>query len=193
MKKVLFSLMFVVSILLGNSDSAKIDKYYKDLYKLSDEQIYNMLFSYVMGNKDGNDLGLTLAAIAWKESLFGKYTINLADGKHGSFSMYQIHLDYAAVRNNMKTVWSKSRLAESLLRDKAFAAEEAIAILKYFMNRNGCNWRCGVASYNAGFSGLKSKEGREYAHDISLRIKALDKKFKNLSLYGKLNRLISDM
>ena len=193
MKKVLLSLMFVVSMSFANSDSAKVNKYYKDLYKLNDEQIYNMMFSYAMGNKNGNDLGLTLAAIAWKESLFGKYTINLADGKHGSFSMYQIHLDYAAIRNNIKTIWSKSRLAESLLRDKSFAAEEAIGILKYFMNRNGCNWRCAVASYNAGFSGLKSKEGKAYVHDISLRIKALDRKFKNLNLYEKLNSLEVDM
>jgi hypothetical protein len=185
--------MVMVSMLFASNDNVKIDKYYKDLYNLNDEQIYNMIFSYAMGNKDGNDLGLTLAAIAWKESLFGKYSINLADGKHGSFGMYQIVLDYAAIRNNIKTIWAKSRLAESLLRDKAFAAEEAIAVLKYFMNRNGCSWRCGVASYNAGFSGLKSKEGREYAHDILLRVKALDRKFTNLSLYGKLNSLVIDM
>lgn len=193
MKKVLFSLMLMVTMVFANNDNAKIDKYYKDLYNLNDEQIYNMIFSYAMGNKDGNDLGLTLAAIAWKESLFGKYSINLADGKHGSFGMYQIVLDYAAIRNNIKTIWAKSRLAESLLRDKAFAAEEAIAVLKYFMNRNGCGWRCSVASYNAGFSGLKSKEGRKYAHDILLRVKALDRKFTNLSLYGKLNSLVLDM
>lgn len=193
MKKVLLSLMFVVSMLFAGSDSAKIDKYYKDLYELNDEQIYNMLFSYAMGSKDGNDLGLTLAAIAWKESLFGKYSINLGDGKHGSFSMYQIVLDYAAVRNNVTTTWSKSRLAESLLKDKTFAAKEALAILKYFMDRDGCNWRCGVASYNVGFRGLESEHGKAYAHDISLRVKALDRKYKNLNFYGKLNSLVISM
>lgn len=193
MKKVLLSLMFMVSVLFSSSDSVKIDKYYKDLRTLNDEQIYNMLFSYVMGSKDGNNLGLTLAAIAWKESLFGKYSINLADGKHGSFSMYQIVLDYAAIRNNVTSMWARSRLAESLLKDKTFAAEEAMSILKHFMNKNDCNWRCGVASYNAGISGLKSKHGQAYAHDILLRVKALDRKFKNLNFYDKLNNLVVDM
>lgn len=188
MKRFVVTFLFLVSTLLANSD--KVDKYYKELYYLSNEQRFNMLFSYAMGYKDGNDLGLTLAAIAWKESAFDKYPINLADGKYGSFSMYHVVLDYAAIRNNKTTMWSKSRLAETLIRDKKFAAEEAIGILKFFGNRKGCDWKCSVASYNVGSIGLKSKKGVAYANDVSYRVKALDRYFNNQNIYDKLHRVV---
>ena len=185
MKRFLLLVLIVLSTLGADT---KVDKYYKELYNLSNEQRYKLYFSYAMGYK--HDLGLTLAAIAWKESHFGKYPMNLADGKHGSFSMYHIVLDYAALRRNKTSMWDKSRLAETLLKDDVFAAEEAIAVLKYFGSKKNCNWKCSVASYNAGHLGLKSKKGAAYAEDIALRTKAIDKYFTKHQVYYKIKTIV---
>ena len=180
MKKI----VLVLFMLLSLSYSKTVDDYYKELYTLNETEQYNLLFSYAMGYKD--DLGLALAAIAWKESYFGKYPMNLADGEYGSFGMYHVVLDYAAIRNGSKSNWAKSRLAEALVKDKVFAAEEAIGVLKHFLKRKGCNWKCAIASYNVGNAGLKSKKGVAYSEDISKRVKAIDMYFTKHQIHDKI-------
>lgn len=183
MKKLL--LLFVLLVNLSYGSTA--DKYRKELEALNFNQKVDMMFAYAMGLPE--DLGLTLAAIAWKESNFNKYPMNVTDGKYGSYSMFHILLDYAAVRHGANTKFQKNKLAQRLLNDKKFAAREAISVLKAF-EKDGCGWRCQVASYNGGTRGLNNPKGAAYAADIAIRIKVLDQYFTKNNLYVKIGTIV---
>lgn len=153
----------------------KVESYYREILNMTPEQKETLFSAYVYGLKD--DLSLTLAAIVWKESKAGVWTINLNDGKYGSYSAYHINLEYAAARHNVKTSWGRSRLAEKLLQDEEFAAEEALTVLRAYKTKN-CNHRCSLAKYNGGNLGNRITKAMAYADDVMLRIQALDKFFK---------------
>ena len=63
-------ILILFSLFLYASPFKKIDS-------LSKEQYNNLIWIYQQGKK--YNLGLTLTAIAWQESHFGKYSINLSD------------------------------------------------------------------------------------------------------------------
>lgn len=152
----------------------KVESYYEEILNMTPEQIGTLYSAYAYGIED--DLSLTLAAIVWKESKAGVWTINLNDGKYGSYSAYHINLEYAALRHNMNTSWGRSRLAERLLQDEEFAAGEALTVLKAYKTKT-CNHHCTLAKYNGGNLGDKNNRSVAYANDVILRIKALDKYF----------------
>ena len=169
------------------SDAEIVNKYYRQLLRLDDNQLKIMLFSYKVGSQ--YDLGYALAAIAWKESKFGLYLMNISDGKMGSYGVYHILMDTAAVRNKLNTSWDRSRFAERLVFDMDLCADEAIAELTYwkrFFKRSGTPWKAMFAGYNAGHKGLNSIGGKAYADDAVLRVKALQKYFKAKGLEAKL-------
>ena len=68
--------------------------YREELRNLTPRQYAVLMHSLEAGRSE--DLGLTLAAIAWKESSFGKEKSNPGDGKHGSYGSHQILLTSAA-------------------------------------------------------------------------------------------------
>lgn len=181
--QVFIGLLLSVQIL---SSGSLISGYVNLLDRLTDEQKKVLLDSYTYGSE--HDLGLTLAAIAWQESNFGMYMTNLSDGKHGSYGPFHILLDYAMIRHDVKNKWDQSRLAERLLFDFDFSAEEALSQLKYWQNRfkdNANSHAWAIAAYNAGSSGLKSKKGQNYRADIKIKIQALQiwlKKQDNLKI-----------
>lgn len=151
-------------------DKSKLSKLELELENLTKEQYQVMLGALHYGEE--YELGLTLAAIAWKESGFGKFTMNLDDGKYGSFSPYHIRLDYASQRHNIKTGWSRSRLAERLLNDLEFATKEAARVLQSFRGKK-CNYSCSIARYNGGYTAHKNKKALAYAEDIKKRVEAI--------------------
>lgn len=189
MKKLMKLLMAVIACMCVShaSDAEMINMYYKQLNNLSKEQMKIMLYSYEVG--EPYDLGFSLAAIAWKESVFGKYLMNLSDGKSGAYGVYHILLDYAAKRNKVKNDWEKSRLAERLVFEIELCANEAISELifwKTYFKRAKNPWKSMFAGYNAGGAGLTSKKGKAYAEDAILRVKALERYFANKNLKTKL-------
>jgi hypothetical protein len=150
--------------------SKKLDKLGMELEQLSPEQYKTLLA--IMHYGDEYELGMTLAAIAWKESGFGKFNMNLADGEYGSFGPFHIRLDYAAKRHGKKNDWSRSRLAERLLYDLEFAVKEAANVFKIFKDKK-CNYSCALARYNGGYGASKNKVALAYAEDIKKRVKAI--------------------
>lgn len=166
-----------ISTNLSNSTNvinhSKLDKEFKSF---SNEEYKTMLQIMSYGIKD--DLGYTLAAIAWKESMFGRWNLNLSDGKKGSFGPFHILLEYSLKRNSVTTNWGESRLAEKHLYDLEFTTNEAISILKDFKSRENCNLRCAIASYNAGNNGHTKQAGQNYANEIFARISYLKKIIK---------------
>lgn len=180
MKKILVSILTMLALCVSvYASEAVINSYVKQLENLTKEQKKIMLYSYRVGEPE--DLGYSLAAIAWKESMFGKYMLNLADGRLGSFGVYHILLEYAIARARIKDDWNTSRLAERLMYDLDFSAKEAIGELKFWKNyfrKNKYQWKSMFAAYNAGTAALKSKKGKQYADDAVLRVKALERYFE---------------
>jgi len=163
-----------------------VDVYYKQLREtLSYNQKEVLVSSYLAGKP--YDLEYTLMAIAWKESVFGKFKINLADGRKGSFGIYHCLLDSALKRLGRKGKWADSRVAEKLIFDRTFSQKMAISELKFWdrywsSKKTKYKWSHVIASYNAGYKSLNSKCGKKYLEDIKLRIKALKKYIKHSNL-----------
>ena len=126
------------------------------------------------------DYHLTMMAIAWKESSFGKYPINLSDPSCGVF-----HNLINTVAKDLDT-YGKNRVCANLIQDFDYSFSEALKVLKYFENywrdKSGETllWSKTVSSYNAGF---KWRNGSGYLEDIKQRIGALKiyiKKYENI-------------
>lgn len=183
-------ILLILTMWVGLMFATTVEKYHSELQKLDYQQKVDMMFAYAMGIDD--DLGLVLAAIAWKESNFGEVPVNVSDGKYGSYSMFHILLDYAAIRHSAKSNYAKNQLASKLLQDKKFAAREAIGTLKYF-KKKGCELKCQIASYNAGGKGLSNPKGKKYAEDILMRMRALHKHFSKNDLYVKIGSIVADV
>lgn len=178
MKKIFFTLFFFYSILYSN----QIDDYVKELRNLDKNQSMNLVMSYWVGKP--NDFALTLMAIVWKESNFGRYQSNTRDGKYGSFGLGQILLETAMSRLNLKTDKERRALKVKLLTDNAFNLRLAMKELMYWKNIHKEKKRrkywltCTIASYNAGWKSVHSEKGKAYSKDVLVRIKALKKFFR---------------
>lgn len=175
-------LLLIFTTLLTFTLSGKtVDDYVQELRGLDKKQYILLALAYNTGKK--HDFELTLTAIVWKESSFGKQIANTRDGKHGSFGIGQILLDTAMVRNGYKTERQRVNLKMKLLTDNIFNLEQAIKELEYwksiYKDRNQhYDWlRLTVASYNAGWKTVRSPKGKQYADDVMLRIKAIKRYF----------------
>lgn len=150
----------------------KLSAYGKELEEMTPQQ-YEMLLS-ILHYGEQYELGITLAAISWKESGIGKFNMNLADGKYGSFGPFHILLDYSAIRHGKTTDWGRSRLAEKLIYDIEFSIQEAVNVLKAFKTKT-CDTTCAIARYNGGYSGRKNAQAKAYAKDVEKRKVAIIK------------------
>lgn len=193
-KYLLFILCFSLSLNPVLGKEAIIQKYMQELDELNDSQKEIMYRAYLAG--EPYDLGYSMVVIAWKESRFGKYMLNLSDGKHGSYGVYHILLDYSMVRNKINSNWSKSRLAERLLNDFDFSSNEALTILRYWRDRYNrtdiSKYYYMFSSYNGGGKALANSQARSYGEDSMLRLTAVIRYFnKNRILAELKNRSIT--
>ena len=115
------------------------------------------------------DLSYTMTAIAWEESQFGKYMINLQDPSCGVFHIMPSTLSGSK--------WDQSRLCERLIKDFDFSFSTALERYKYFYNyyrskgySKNISWKRAICSYNAGWNW---KQGLKYYKKIVKKIKYL--------------------
>lgn len=139
--------------------------------------------AYDYGEPSG--YGYTMAAIAWQESFFGKFTLNLSDPSCGIMHIMPKYL--VKKIDLIDTPWNQSRLCERLIADRDFSYAAALLTLKYWENYWTLKgspriWSHTVASYNAGFS---YSNGKSYKNAIYRKIKAL-KSYKGLN-YARQN------
>lgn len=122
--------------------------------KFDDKQLQVMRQSYELGQP--HDLGLTLAALALKESSAGRYLINA------------ISADYGVYQGNVKTVCIQSSVyhdnflcnqeVQRVVSDIVRASEHAVETLNYWRNYHskrtlkGLVYENMIRSYNRGFS-----------------------------------------
>ena len=142
------------------------------LRHLTPDQQYILQETLEKGTKF--NLGYTLTAIAWQESDFGKWKINLGDPSCGVFHQMPKHL--------VDTQWKQSRVCERLIEDYDFSFATALANFKYWQNYwqqkakdEGIRgvWSHAVASYNAGFN---YTNGGKYLNAIRAKVKALKRR-----------------
>ena len=171
MKKLIIFLFITLSF------SNSIKGYYKQLKHLNQNQIEIMKFIYYNAKKDAN-LGYTMTAIAFKESQFGRYLINLDDPSCGVF--HKLLPMYAIELGLKPNKWNESRLCEKLIESYELAYK--VALNDFLKNYNywkikGYNnsiaWKRAIMSYNAGINGWKN--GYRYYKEIVKIIKALRK------------------
>lgn len=162
----------------ANGDSCK------DIEHFNKSQIQTIHYAYHYGKK--YNFGLTMAAIAWKESCAGLYRINFDDPSAG---IYHAHLP-GVIKRHYKaknTAFRRNVVAEKLIRDTEFASKIALEELLYWQKIHKDNWKNIIKSYNKGFSWQKSKGRNQlaeaYYEDISKRVKILEDYFtKNSQL-----------
>lgn len=186
MKKLFLLLMVVCTTSLFAAGS--VNGYYQGLSKLNDNQMRVLVKAYNAGK--AHKRNATLAAIAWNESSAGERLENLSDGRYGSFGVYHGLMETVLARHNLKpTKANIALMAKRLKTDFDFASKEVIAELSYWEHRNRGKtnvYKRTLASYNAGNKGLGCSAGVKYSNDISLRVIAIDKFFKNNpNLYAK--------
>jgi len=153
---------------------------FKEIDSLSKKQYTNLIWVYKQGKK--YDLELTLTAIAWQESAFGKYPINLSDPSGGLF--HNLLSSVCCRLSLTPNQWNQSRILERLISDKEFALQQAVAELLYWNNywkvrRSTRVWSYMVMSYNGGHRGSK-----KYYIDIVKKVKYLKRYFKWLNKHN---------
>lgn len=184
-------ILIVFFLMVSFVQSKTVKDYVEELRNMSEEKYTFIVIGYYIGVK--YDLGLTIPAIMWKESSFGRYTINKKDGRYGSFGVAQILLE-TALRRNKNLKLTREELRIKLITDHRFNIEQARDELlywkDYYKNKLGYKYWFThmVSSYNAGWRGYSSRQGREYAEDIKKKIKALKIYFQTTKRFPKLTR-----
>ena len=181
--RLLVILVICITVLNGGT----LEKYMKQLETLDYTQQDVLINAYKAGEPYG--YGLILAVIAWKESYFGKWPINLSDGKYGSYGVYHIRLDYAMARKKITSAWDRSRYAEELLYDFDSSSLEAIALISHWMNyykKDKDRVKKVFASYNGGYK--LSAQALSYADDCLLRMEAI----RQYDIHKKYNLIASN-
>ncbi|MDD6055426.1 MAG: hypothetical protein SOW25_03820 [Helicobacter sp.] len=154
------------------------------LSQFSKSQKEVLLRSYLSGEKDG--FGLTLAAIAWKESCAGEYKMNFQDPSAGNFHAYipGVIKRYPNLKQNGFT---ENLVGAMLVENDEFAAQIAIYELKFWQREHKGDWKKIIKSYNKGYSWQKStsanKLAESYYSDIAWRVKQLESYFANNNLH----------
>lgn len=172
-------LKYILTAILFVSVSFAKASYKEELNNLTPDQMAVFMHSLSEGKND--DLSLTLAAIAWKESHFGNNKVNKTDGKHGSYGTHQILLTTAAsylkknkiVNVNLKNKKQKEVLIKFLTEKEEISSYFALEELKYWSGRHKGDWKKMVASYNAGNKGINSEAGEKYYKDVAYRVKLI--------------------
>lgn len=114
------------------------------------------------------DLGYTLAAIVWKESIVGSYIvrINASDGSLGSYGVGNMLLTTAMELLGEDNHWrAKAVLVPKLINDDV---EALILSLRYLERHQELGWRAMITKYNGAGS-----DAIRYQRDVVNRVKAL--------------------
>ena len=168
--KILTLLILIFNIL--NATSIKTYKY--QLTHLTENQIeVKNLIAY---NAKKYDLKYTMLAIAFRESQFGKYKLNLADPSAGIF--HQLLPTYCKELGLRPNSWNQSRVAEKLINSNGLALHIAINHFKRDYEHfkllgysDTISWRKAIMSYNAGIYNYRA--GYKYYKEVVKIIKAL--------------------
>lgn len=170
MKTLLILLLLIVNA-YSNINQKKLLKEFNDL-TVEQKKTMKEVFKY--GEKHG--LGLSLTAITWKESEFGRNKVSPGGGNLG---VAQINIKTYLKRHGIKdTKVNRKKYASKLINDNKHNLSAAVDELKYWksVKKSKTPLKKVYANYNNGWN--INKTGIAYANDIEARIKILEKKLK---------------
>jgi hypothetical protein len=162
--------LLIIAILFANLTAGTYESLIKEYRSFTDEQKESLRASYEFGYPA--DLGYTLAAIEWQESVAGKYKINLQDpsaGAHGISIMTYMSRHKDEITN---TPFNRNRVAQMLIDSHTLSCREALDELLDWQRVHNNNWSKIVRSYNAGYS-WNGPQAQKYLTAIRAKIKVL--------------------
>jgi hypothetical protein len=133
--------------------------------KLTENQRHNIRLSVNRGV--GDDLGLTLAAIALTESSAGLQRVN---HKSKDYGLYQINIRTAKSITGIEDDHLGYLLAMELTFDDELNAKYALHVLRHFSKVHNGDWSKMIQSYNAG---NRYWNGRNYLQKVKENIKLI--------------------
>jgi hypothetical protein len=138
--------------------------------EMNDRQKNNILMAYTKSKEF--DLGYTMAAIMWQESLGGKYKVNLQDPSCGAFHN---NINTIMARHSIEnTSFNRNRICQMLIDNTDIALAEAITEIQYWLHERNGSFIEAWASYNGGW-----KMNKSYAENIRKKIVFLKKIIKD--------------
>ena len=170
MKKIVLILIILLNIYAGSN------KYINILKHISQNQWG--VYKFISHNASKYNLKYTLLAIAFKESQWGRFKLNLSDPSAGLFhKLLPIYCIELGLKPNK---WNMSRVAERLISNNSESFMIALCDFKrnytYFRTRGyskSLSWRYAIQAYNAGLNNYYA--GSKYYHQIVKIIRALKK------------------
>lgn len=174
MQKILFSFMALLTCLFAAVDYE--EKFERDFLKLDDSQ--KRMIHEIYNRSKPYDLVYSTLAIAWQESNFGKWNVNLSDPSCGPF--HQLVPLFIRKHKLENTQFMQNKVCGELINNLDLSVSTVISELEAWkvVHKNRWNaWEYVFRSYNAGFN-YDSPKAKKYAKMIKARIKVLKKYIK---------------
>ena len=173
--------ILIAGFIIASTLSTANAKSEEDLYRQFDAE-YRQLKPYqiesakvIFEHAKKDDLSWTATAIAWHESQFGRWQINVNSDTSLDCGMFQnntksvaAHNDIAYNRYNMKEICT------DLITSFKYAYLNFAKEVAFWERVHKSNWRKVWSSYNGGWAGNK-----DYATKIAIRIQVLKKYMKD--------------
>lgn len=173
MKKII--LIFLTSICLAYSFNYD-DQLEREFLRLDESQ--KKMIKEIYDRSKPYDLVYSTLAIAWQESNFGKWNVNLSDPSCGPF--HQLVPLFIRKHKLENTQFMQNKVCGELINNIDLSVATVISELEAWkvVHKNKWNvWEYVFRSYNAGFN-FESNKAKKYASMIKARIRVLKKYIK---------------
>jgi len=165
MKKVLTACLLLVSMSAHSEDL--VEKYNKEWANLKPYQIETAKQIFKHAKKD--DLQWSATAIAWQESQFGRWQINMNTPTSWDCGVFQNNTKSVAKHHDIPySVYSQKEICTDLITSFNYAYLNFAKEIAFWERVHKGDWRKVWSSYNGGWAG-----NPEYAKIIALRIRVL--------------------
>lgn len=171
MKKLIFATVATVITLSSVSASAEDlhKKFDSEWHSLKPYQIQNAIDIFNHALKD--DLAWTAAAIAWQESQFGRWQVNVNSATSWDCGMFQNNTKSVANHNDIPhNRYNMKEICTDLITSFNYAYLNFAKEVSFWERVHKGNWRKVWSSYNGGWAGNPT-----YAKQIATRIQVLKK------------------
>lgn len=129
---------------------------------------------FIFNNAKKDNLQWTATAIAWQESQFGRWQVNVNSGGSWDCGVFQNNTKSVARHNNINyNQYNKKEICTELITSFEYSYINFTKEIKYWNEVHNDNWNKIWSSYNGGWKG-----NQKYSNMIKERIKVLEKYLK---------------
>lgn len=164
MKKIV--LLSVCTAMLYANDYKKIEKEYLNLKPYQKE-----MAKFIYKHAERDNLSWSATAIAWQESQFGRWQINVNSKNSWDCGVFQNNTKSVANHNDINyNSYNKKEICTDLITSFSYSYLNFAKEISYWEHVHKGNWKKVWSSYNGGWKGNK-----QYAKNIATRIQVLKK------------------